>query len=291
MKKLILIFLSSLFVPFCLGSLSKVAVITGASRGVGHETAKLFLEKGYTVYGMIRESSTVPSSGENIRWIRVDYKDERSILSAIEKIRQEAEHIDILINNAGYALIGPVETLSEEQIKDQMEVNFLAPVRFIKAVLPTMKKKGGGFILNISSINAAASQPFGSLYCASKAALESFSESLYAELLPLPIKVCILQPGPLKTDFQLIMGAIEHDQKELQQICSSLKESILKRLEHPIFNEHGQTAKEIANLIYEIVNDPNPKLRYQTSAFATSLVADKLKDLDGEIFKKQWLEP
>jgi hypothetical protein len=89
----------------------------------------------------------------------------------------------------------------------------------------------------------------------------------------------------------LVLGAIEPDQKDLQQICNSLKESIVKRLEHPIFNKHGQTAEEIANLIYEIVNDPNPKLRYQTSAFATSLVADKLKDLDGEIFKKQWLAP
>ncbi|MBM3197300.1 MAG: hypothetical protein FJZ61_04905 [Chlamydiae bacterium] len=87
------------------------------------------------------------------------------------------------------------------------------------------------------------------------------------------------------------MGGIEHDQKDLQQICNSLKESIERRLKHPIFNEHGQTAKEIANLIYEIVYDPNPKLRYQTSAFARSLVADKLKDFDGEIFKKQMLAP
>jgi len=268
-----------------------VVVITGASRGIGYETAKLFADRGHTVYGIVRGDKYKDLQKENICFLSINYRDENSIKNAIDRINQESSGVDILINNAGYALIGPVETLAEDQIQDQMEVNFFAPVRFVKAVLPIMKKKGSGCILNISSINAVASQPFGSLYCASKAALESFSESLYAELLPLPIKVCMLQPGPLKTDFQLIMGGIEHDQKDLQQICNSLKESIEKRLEHPIFNEHGQTAKEIANLIYEIVNDPNPKLRYQTSAFARSSVADKLKDLDGEIFKKQMLAP
>ena len=290
MKKLIFIFLSSLFVPFCLESLSKVAVITGASRGVGHETAKLFLEKGYTVYGMIRESSTVPSSGENIRWIRVDYKDERSILSAIEKIRQEAEHIDVLINNAGYALIGPVETLFDDQIKDQMEVNFLAPVRFCKAVLPLMREQKCGRIVNVSSVNAVLSLPYGALYAASKAALEAFSEALSEEVRPFHVDVSILQPGPITTDFKLIIGQSIVPKSPYHDLMKNIQVAIDERLSHPVFEKHGQSPAKIAEIIFDISTNPTPKLRYQTSEFAKEEVAWKLRDMDGDFFREKVAE-
>lgn len=290
MKKLVFIFLNSFFIPFCFGNFSKVAVITGASRGIGYETAQLFLEKGYAVYGIVRESSILPSNRENIRWITVDYKDERSILSAIEKIQKEALRIDILINNAGYALIGPVETLSEEQIKDQMEVNFLAPVRFCKAVLPLMREQKCGRIINVSSVNAILSLPYGAMYAASKAALEAFSEALSEEARPFHIDVSILQPGPITTDFKFIIGQSIVPKSPYHDLMKNIQVAIDERLSHPVFEKHGQSAAKIAEIIFDISTNPTPKLRYQTSEFAKKEVAWKLRDMDGDFFREKVAE-
>ncbi|MBM3194245.1 MAG: SDR family oxidoreductase, partial [Chlamydiae bacterium] len=252
MKKIILLFLNTLLLPLSIGSTGKNVLITGASRGVGFETAKLFADRGYTVYGVVRESSIVPSNRENIRWIAVDYRNEASILNAVEKIQQEVQQIDILINNAGYALIGPVETLYDDQIKDQMEVNFFAPVRFCKAVLPMMREQNCGRIVNISSVNAILSLPYGSMYAASKAALEAFSEALSEEARSFNIDVSILQPGPLTTDFKLIIGESSVPKSPYQELMKKIQVAIDERLNHPVFEKYGQSAKEIAEIIFNI---------------------------------------
>jgi short-subunit dehydrogenase len=290
MKKLILLFLNSLLIPFCFGTHSKVAVVTGASRGVGYETVKRFLEKGYTVYGIVRETSILPSNRENIRWIAVDYKDQASISNAIEKIQNEAGRIDILINNAGYALIGPVETLLDHQMKDQMEVNFFAPIRFCKAVLPVMREQKCGRIVNISSVNAVLSSPYGALYAASKAALEAFSEALSEEARPFQIDVSILQPGPLTTDFKLITGELSIPKSPYQELMKEIQIAIDDRLSHPVLEKYGQSAEEIADIIFEISTVPTPKLRYQTSDYAKKEIAWKLRDMDGDLFREKVAE-
>lgn len=290
MKKIILLFLNTLLLPLIIGSTGKNVLVTGASRGVGYETAKLFADRGYTVYGVVRESSIVPSNRENIRWIALDYRNEGSILNAIEKIQQEVQQIDILINNAGYALIGPVETLYDDQIKDQMEVNFFAPVRFCKAVLPMMREQNCGRIVNISSVNAVLSLPYGSMYAASKAALEAFSEALSEEARPFNVDVSILQPGPLTTDFKLIIGESSAPKSPYQELMKKIQVAIDERLNHPVFEKYGQSAKEIAEIIFNISTQSTPKLRYQTSDFARQEVAWKLRDLDGDLFREKIAE-
>lgn len=268
----------------------QVIVITGASRGIGYETAKLLAFEGNRVFGIVRESSLKQCKDENIEFIAVDYKDETSIQGAIDYIFSKTARVDVLINNAGYALIGPVETLSERQIIEQMELNFFAPIRFTKAVLPKMRINKSGRILNISSVNGISSEPFGAMYCASKAALESFSESLSIETLPYNIHVSILQPGPILNDFKLFLGETEPESNPYKQVIDEISYELENRLKNPFFQQYGQTSHEIALKIREILQEPNPRLRYQTSDFAKLEVEWKLKDLDGELFLNKFKE-
>ncbi len=146
-----------------------------------------------------------PTTKQDIHFLTVDLLDQNSIHKAVETILNQENHIDVLINNAGYALVGPVESLTEEEIQDQMEVNFFAPIRLIQAVLPSMRNQKSGHIINISSPNAFQTPPFGSMYAASKAALESLSESLCIEVEPYGISVSIVEPGLIQTHFSLPM--------------------------------------------------------------------------------------
>jgi short-subunit dehydrogenase len=246
--------------------------------------------EGNRVFGIVRESSLKQCKDENIEFIAVDYENETSIQSAIEYIFSKTARVDVLINNAGYALIGPVETLSERQIIEQMELNFFAPIRFTKAVLPKMRINKSGRILNISSVNGISSQPFGAMYCASKAALESFSESLSIEILPYNIYVSILQPGPILNDFKLFLGETEPDSNPYKEVIDEISYELENRLKNPFFQQYGQTSQEIALKIREILQEPNPRLRYQTSDFAKLEVEWKLKDLDGELFLNKFKE-
>ncbi|MBM3197295.1 MAG: SDR family oxidoreductase [Chlamydiae bacterium] len=281
--------LTTLLFPL-FGFSQQVIVITGASRGVGYETAKLLAYEGNRVFGIVRQSSLKQCKDENIEFIAVDYEDETSIQDAIDYIFSKTARVDVLINNAGYALIGPVETLSERQIIEQMELNFLAPIRFTKAVLPKMRIHKSGRILNISPVNGISSQPFGAMYCASKAALESFSESLSLEILPHNIHVSILEPGPILNDFKLFLGETELESNPYKEVIAAISYELENRLKNPLFQQYGQTSLEIALKIREILQEKKPKLRYQTSDFAKLEVEWKLKDLDGELFLTKFQE-
>lgn len=270
---------------------NRVVVITGASRGVGLATALYLAEKGYSVYGTVRESSKLPPlTTDNLHFVPVDLKDEKSVHSAVAAILKKEGHIDILINNAGFAIVGPSESLSEEEIREQMEVNFFAPVRFIQAVLPSMRTLESGHIINISSINAIYTPPFGGFYAASKAALESFSESLCIEVKPYNIAVSIVEPGLLTTHISILMGTREVPNNPYQNITDLIRTSLAKRNAHPELLTPSQTPEEIAELLFGIIQDPNPKLRYQTSEDAIKQVSKKLLDLTGELYVNEMVE-
>jgi NAD(P)-dependent dehydrogenase (short-subunit alcohol dehydrogenase family) len=263
----------------------KVVVITGASRGLGLETAKFFSEKGFTVYATTRNPPAQVK--ENIYFLKVDLLDENSVGEAIQAILDKESRIDVLINNAGYAVVGPIESLTELEMKSQMEVNFFAPIRFIQAVLPAMRAQKSGHIINISSVNAFQTPPFGSLYAASKAALESLSESLCIEVQPFNISVSIVEPGLIQTRFELPMGTKEIPNNPYQAIIDEIRKGIEERLAHPELLSPSQTPKEIAKFLFDIIQDPHPKLRYQTSENAKELVSKKLNDLTGDLYLEE----
>ena len=174
---------------------NKVVVITGASSGIGRAAAELFEERGATVVCLARR--TVP----DFYCISTDVADEHAVFSAVKEIEERFGRIDILVNNAGMGISGAVEDTSAEDAHAIFEVNFFGAFNMIRAVVPLMRRGGGGTIINVSSAAAELSIPFQSFYSATKAALSSLGEALRNEVRPFNIKVTAVLPGDVKTDF------------------------------------------------------------------------------------------
>jgi NAD(P)-dependent dehydrogenase (short-subunit alcohol dehydrogenase family) len=177
--------------------MSKVAVITGASGGIGHFTAKAFAENGYTVYAISRKAGTL----DTVNYLQADVTDEDSVKAAFTKILAQTDGaIDILVNNAGTGISGAVEFTELRDALYQLDVNLLGTVRCIQCVLPAMRKRGGN-IVNISSVAAIFPLPFQAFYSLSKTAVNSLTLALRSELRTFPIGVCSILPGDAKTGF------------------------------------------------------------------------------------------
>lgn len=178
----------------------KVVLITGASSGIGRATAELLLQKGHIVYGFARNSEVLQEI-KGLRPIPGDMKDEKSLEAAVKKICDEQGRIDVLINNAGYGLLGAVEDVPIEQARRQFEVNVFGLARLTQLVLPSMREAGSGLIINMSSVGGRVYFPLGAWYHASKHAIEGFSDSLRLELQEYNIKLVIVEPGLIATNF------------------------------------------------------------------------------------------
>ena len=189
----------------------KVAFVTGGSSGIGYATSLLLARNGYYTYASARnidKSSSLQSIAEAERLplkpIQLDVTDDSSVKAAVEKIVSEKGRIDILVNNAGYGLFGAFEDLSLDEIKAQFETNFFGVVRVTQHVLPimrTMHDHGHGIIVNDGSINGKIAFPVLSAYSATKFAIEGLSESIAYELEPFGIKVILIEPGPIRSNF------------------------------------------------------------------------------------------
>ena len=177
--------------------MSKVCVITGGTSGIGKCTAQAMLEKGYTVYELSRRAQGI----EGLHHIVADVTDEQTLAAAINEILQREDHIDVVINNAGFGISGAVEFTKTEDAQHQLDVNFFGMVRMNRQVLPIMRKQGYGRIVNLSSVAGAIAIPFQTYYSASKAAITSYTMALANEVKPFGIQVCCVQPGDIRTGF------------------------------------------------------------------------------------------
>jgi NAD(P)-dependent dehydrogenase (short-subunit alcohol dehydrogenase family) len=185
-----------------------VAVVTGSSSGIGYETSLLLAKNGFFTYATMRtpdKSNKINKSKQNkklpLEILRLDVTDDKSVKEAIEDIADERGRIDVLVNNAGYALVGPVEELSVQEFREQFETNVFGVIRVIKEVLPIMRKQRHGIIVNISSVAGRIGFPLTSAYVSSKFALEGLSESMAYEVEQFGIKVILIEPGVIKTNF------------------------------------------------------------------------------------------
>jgi NADP-dependent 3-hydroxy acid dehydrogenase YdfG len=176
----------------------KVVFITGVSSGFGKCTAEYLAQRGYVVYGTSRKATL---GNTKINVLKADVTDVASVKSAVATILQKEGRIDVLINNAGMGISGPIEYASIEDVKVQMDTNFIGVVNTIQSVLPTMRNQKRGTIINISSIGGLMGLPFQGFYSASKFAVEGMSEALRMELMPFGIKVIVIRPGDFITDF------------------------------------------------------------------------------------------
>src|SRR5688572_7545342 len=185
-----------------------IAVVTGSSTGIGFETSLLLARNGFHTYATMRD--TIKSkkiekiaNKENLplEVLSMDVNNDDSVRNAIHKIIDEKKKIDILVNNAGYGLFGALEDISIADIKQQFETNLFGAIRTIKEVLPTMRKQKNGIIINITSIAGVVGIPAESIYVSTKFALEGLSESISYELQPYGIKVILVEPGVINTNF------------------------------------------------------------------------------------------
>jgi NAD(P)-dependent dehydrogenase (short-subunit alcohol dehydrogenase family) len=190
----------------------RVAIVTGSSSGIGLDASVTLAQNGFLTYATMRnldKSSIVKAAAEKeqlpIKVVQLDVTDEHSVKDAIRAIVSEAKKIDVLVNNAGFGLVGAFEDLSIDEIKDQYETNVFGLIRVTQAVLPIMREQKSGIIVNISSGAGLFGYPGGSAYVSSKFAIEGLSESISYELDQFGIKVVLIEPGFIKTNFSNAM--------------------------------------------------------------------------------------
>lgn len=183
----------------------KNVLITGASSGIGAAIALLFAEKGFKVWGTIRKIARVKelpqALQDGVHFVEMDVTVDGSVTDGVAKVLAEAGRIDILINNAGYGIYGPVEETPIDMVRAQMEANFFGTLRVIQAVLPAMRERKSGTIVNISSLAAHFVIPFQVFYSVSKFSIRALTEGMRQELGPFGIRVFAVEPGDIKTKF------------------------------------------------------------------------------------------
>lgn len=237
----------------------KVVVITGASSGIGLATAKLFARKGYAVYGLSRRKMNIKDFSE----IQADVNDDDSVKRAVAEILSQEGRIDILINNAGYAMVGAAEESSISQIKSMFETNFFGAIRAANAVLPIMRKQRFGRILHTSSIVGFLPGPFMTFYTASKHALEGYAESLDHEVREFGIRSILVEPSFMNTAIN--SNPIEPD--------LPIQDYVKKRENFARFVEAGVASSPSPELVAEkfllAAEAEIPKLRYPVGKDAT----------------------
>ena len=230
---------------------TKVVVITGGSSGIGLATVKRFATKGHIVYELSRSGK----SFDNVQHIFCDVTKEETVQSAINQVIAEQGHVDVLINNAGFGISGPIEFTKIEDAKKQFDVNFFGSLNVVKAVVPHMRKEQRGRIVFVSSVAAVFSIPFQSFYSAAKAAMNSLTLSLANELRPFHISVCALMPGDVATGFT----AAREKSVEGSDVYTRLSKSV-ETMEHD--ETHGMSPNKIAKKLYKISSKSRVKPFY-----------------------------
>lgn len=256
----------------------KVVLISGAASGIGLATVQMFHKHGWKVWaGYHQQISPELKKMSGVSTCQLDVTDDASVAAAIAAILNEDGRIDVLINNAGYGLIGAEECVTIDEARQQFEVNFFGVLRLTQAVLPTMRAQRSGHILNISSGVGVHSFPGLGIYSASKFALESMSESLAATVSPWNIKVSIIEPGFVHT----------HWGKHCTVGTRSINEPFYKNLTQGMINmlavPQGQPTQEVAALLLEIAENSEPNMRYQTSSGMQEYIAERLVDTTGNV--------
>ena len=178
--------------------MNKVIVITGGTSGIGLEAAKALVAQGCTVYELSRREH---GAAPGVKHITADVTDEAQVNAAVAQIVDEAGRIDVLINNAGFGISGAIEFTETSEAQRQFDVNFFGMVRMNRAVLPVMRRQGGGRILSMSSVAAPIAIPFQAYYSASKAAVRTYMLALASEVAPYGVETCAIMPGDIATGF------------------------------------------------------------------------------------------
>src|SRR2546425_5173719 len=267
-------------------SANKVAIVTGSATGIGYETAVHLAKNGFRTYATMRNLQKANGIKEMAKTenlplslIQLDVTDDISINKAIDTVINESGRVDVLVNNAGYGLIGSIEDMSVEELKAQYETNVFGVFRVTQAVLPHMRKQHNGIIVNISSLAARVGLPLFSAYVSSKFALEGLSESMAYELQPFGIKVVIIEPGNIKTNFRSEKAA----RAKKDSTYYTMTQSTIETIEGMV--KQGMHPKEVAKVVIHAIDNPKPELRYIVGKDAEEFIKGSKELPEQEFYK------
>jgi NAD(P)-dependent dehydrogenase (short-subunit alcohol dehydrogenase family) len=252
----------------------QVALVTGASSGIGQATAELLASSGFVVFGTSRNPE---KAARSYQWLSLDVHSDVSVEAAVQSLLDQAGRIDLLVNNAGYSQVGSIEESSIADTQAQFDTNVFGAMRMIKAILPIMRQQGSGRIINVSSVVGQVAPPYVGVYAASKFALEGLSEALRAEVRPFGIHVSMVEPAFVKTHITSLpptnplaiytSGRLAATHLLATNLAKGMKPSV------------------VARVILHAATTTQPRLRYLVGRDAKLLVALK-RLLSGPLFER-----
>lgn len=240
--------------------MSKVVFITGASSGIGKSVGEYLQQKGFTVYGTSRNPQKVESSA--LPLVALDVRDADSIRAAVAEVTAKAGRIDVLINNAGVGITGPIEEIPTEEIRNNFETNLFGPIEVMKAVLPHMRSQKNGLIINVTSIAGYMGLPYRGVYSASKGALELITEALRMEVKGFGINITSVAPGDFATN---IAAGRYHAPLVKGSAYEVPYGNTLNMMNTHV--DSGSDPLMMAQAIFAIINTGSPAVHYKVGAF------------------------
>ena len=259
--------------------MGKVVLITGGSSGIGKAIGDFLFHKGFTVYGTSRNPEKVSNSLFPL--IALDVREVASIQSAVATIIQEAGRLDIVINNAGVGITGPLEEIPMLEIKNNFETNFFGPIEVMKAALPQMRAQQSGLIINITSIAGYMGLPYRSVYSASKGALELITEALRMEVKSFGIQITNVAPGDFATN---IAAGRFHAPVVQGSAYEKVYAGVLQTMDAHV--DSGSNPNEMAEAVYRIIQNPNPRIHYKVGVFMQKFSIVLKRILPDKVYEK-----
>lgn len=277
------------------GQQEKVAVVTGSSSGIGFETSLLLSRNGIYTYATMRNLSKskklndiVEKENLPLKVLQLDVTDDKSVKDSISQITDESSRIDVLVNNAGYDVMGAVEDISIDEFKSQFETNLFGIIRVTKEVLPIMRNQRAGNIINISSVGGRIGIPLNSAYISSKFALEGLSESMRYELEQFGIDVILIEPGVVKSNFFENADVVNNKTNNTISPYSQLTQKLYEGFEPMLKSNSSSLPSDVAKIIYQAIESNNREVRYLVGKDAVSIINARQKLSDKEF--ENWIK-
>jgi NAD(P)-dependent dehydrogenase (short-subunit alcohol dehydrogenase family) len=255
---------------------ARAALVTGCSSGIGRATALTLADRGFTVYATARRPETLADlAARGLRILALDVTDEDSMVAAVRAVETEHGHVEVLVNNAGYALQGPVEDTSMEAVRAQFETNVFGLVRLTQLALPAMRAAGRGRIINVGSMGGRFTFPGGGFYHASKHAVEALSDALRLEVAPFGVRVVLVQPGPVRSAFvDAAVDTVASGEGPYAEFRQALVDRYREAYDGRASNLEVSPEK-VADVIAGAATASHPRARYAVGAMARTLITTR----------------
>ena len=273
----------------------RTALVTGCSSGIGRAVVHALEAEGFVVYATARRPETLDDlRSDRVRTLALDVTDEESMRAAVAEVEREHGHVDVLVNNAGYALQGPIEEVAPDAVRDQFETNVFGLVRLTQLVLPGMRAASTGRIINVGSMGGRFTFPGGGFYHASKHAVEAISDALRYEVAPFGISVSLVQPGPVVSSFvDTAVDTVPDEDGPYAQFKRDLVDRYRKAYDGSSANMEISPEK-VAEVIAAAATASRPRSRYAVGTMARTLITSRrlLPDVawDG-VIRSVWPTP